>query len=62
MHIYEDTLEIYFDDLSENAQKEFIKIYGDNGNYDITPLAKIPISDSDDEHSSKVVMCVIEED
>jgi hypothetical protein len=38
-----DKIEIYFSDLSEDKQKEIIEILGNNGNYDVFPIADIPI-------------------
>ena len=41
-----DSIEIYFDDLNENAQKEILTIFGikdpEELNADIIPLAVIP--------------------
>ncbi len=34
-------VEIYIQDLTEEKQKEIIKMLGDNGNYDIVPIATI---------------------
>ena len=33
--------EVYFDDLKEEKQKEFIDLFGDNGNYDVFPMFQI---------------------
>ena len=45
-------MEIYFDDLNEDVQKEFLKVMGmetsDEGNYDVVPIAVIPIPEIDD--------------
>ena len=35
--------EVYFDDLKDEKQKEFIEIFGENGNYDVFPIIQIPI-------------------
>ena len=44
-------LEIYFHDLNEDAQKKFLKTMGietsDKGNYDIVPIAIVPIPEID---------------
>ncbi len=45
-------IEIHFDDLNENAQKKFLKAMGietsDKGNYDVIPIAIVPIPEIDD--------------
>lgn len=45
-------IEIYFDDLNEEAQKKFLKAMGietsDEGNYDIIPIAIVPMPEIDD--------------
>ena len=42
-------IEIYFNDLVKSKQDEIIEILGDNGNYDVIPIAKIPTEDDDNE-------------
>lgn len=37
-----DTIEIYFQDLSEEKQSEILEAWGDNGNYDVVPIAELP--------------------
>ena len=45
-------IEIYFDDLNEEAQKKFLKAMGietsEDGNYDIVPIAIVPVPEIDD--------------
>lgn len=36
-------LEVYFDDLNSHAQRDVIAVFGDNNNFDVFPLAVIPI-------------------
>lgn len=47
MKIGESEIEIYFDDLSEEAQKEFLKAMKmeseSDGNYEAFPIAVVPI-------------------
>lgn len=40
------TIEIYFDDLTEEKQKEILDTLGDNGNYDLFPLASLGYEES----------------
>ena len=43
----EENFEIYFDDLNDRAKQEFLKAQGletpDDGNYDVMPIAVVPI-------------------
>ncbi len=45
-------LEIYFDDLNEDSQKEFLKAMGmensNEGNYDVVPIAIISIPEMEE--------------
>lgn len=41
------TIEIYFDDLTEEKQKEILDNLGDNGNYDLFPLASLEYEESE---------------
>ena len=34
-------IEIYWDDLTESKQREILDALGDNGNYDVFPIATI---------------------
>lgn len=36
-------IEIYWDDLTDEKKKEIIETIGDNGNYDVFPIATIEI-------------------
>lgn len=38
-------IEIYWDDLTSEKQKEILDILGDNGNYDVTPIATIDVEE-----------------
>ena len=35
--------EIYWGNLNNETQKELLELMGDNGNYDVVPIATIPI-------------------
>ncbi len=43
-------ISIYFDDLKEEKQNEILAALGDDGNYDIIPIATL-YSDDDEEVS-----------
>lgn len=38
-------IEIYFQDLTKEKQKEIIEELGDNGNYDVFPIVRIPVEE-----------------
>ena len=40
--------DIYWDDLSDEAQKSLLNIMGENGNFDVFPIASINISPEED--------------
>ena len=35
-------VEIYWDDLTEEKQKEILEVFGDNQNFDLFPAAVLP--------------------
>ena len=37
-------VDLFWDDLSAEAQAELLKLIGDNGNYDVFPLASINVT------------------
>lgn len=39
----EKNIEIYWDDLTEKKQVEILAALGENGNYDVFPIATIPV-------------------
>lgn len=41
------TIEIYWGDLREEKQKEILETLGENGNYDVFPIAVLEIEDED---------------
>lgn len=44
------TIEFYWNDLTEKKQKELLEIFGENGNWDVIPIATMDYEDdSDDE-------------
>lgn len=36
-------IEIYWDDLTVEKQREILDAFGDNCNYDVFPIAEIPV-------------------
>lgn len=41
-------IEIYWDDLTPAKQAEILNALGDNGNFDVVPIAQIPIGEEED--------------
>lgn len=41
-------IEIYWDDLTTEKQNEILEALGENGNYDVIPIATIYLSEEDD--------------
>ena len=44
-----ETIEIFWNDLTEAKQKELLALLGDNRNWDVFPLATIDLEDYEDE-------------
>ena len=42
-------IEIYWDDLIPDKQKEILEQLGDNGNYDVFPIATIEFEETEDD-------------
>lgn len=41
------TIEIYWGDLCKEKQEEILETLGENGNYDVFPIAVLEIEDED---------------
>ena len=48
-----DAIQIFLDDLTRAKQDEIMKVLGDNGNYDVIPIAEIACLPEDD-HSPPI--------
>ena len=42
-------IQIFWDDLTSEKQQEILNALGDNGNYDVFPIAEIDVDDDDQE-------------
>ena len=42
------TIEIYWNDLTEEKQQELLNLLGDNQNWDVYPIAVIEIEEEED--------------
>jgi len=47
-------IEIYFQDLTEEKQKEILEELGENGNYDVFPIATIDFETDSSEELNKI--------
>lgn len=47
--------EIYWDNLNERTQKELLELMGDNGNFDVSPIAEIPIEIAEEENHLRIL-------
>lgn len=47
-----ETIPIYWNDLTPEKQKKLFEALGDNGNYDVHPLAEIPVPKKEDANES----------
>lgn len=52
------TISIMWDDLTKEKQNEILKTFGDNCNYDVFPIAEIPVDEEDDQTSRKRVTII----
>lgn len=43
---------LFWDDLSESAKKELLKLLGDNGNYDVFPIAQLEFEEDKHENGN----------
>ena len=41
---------LFWDDLSASAKEELLKLLGDNGNYDVFPIAQLEFEEDEDEN------------
>ena len=43
-------VQLFWDDLSASAKEELLKLLGDNGNYDVFPIAQFEFAEDEDEN------------
>ena len=51
--------EIYWGNLNKETQKELLELMGDNGNYDVVPIATIPIKMKQEEEPLLRILKVV---
>ena len=47
------SIEIYWQDLTPAKQQEILQAFGENGNYDVFPIATLDVSEEDEEFSGQ---------
>ena len=48
-HENRKVIQLFWDDLSSSAKERLLELFGDNGNYDVFPLAELVIENENDE-------------
>ncbi|GHU52477.1 hypothetical protein FACS1894132_02200 [Clostridia bacterium] len=51
--------DLFWGDLSDAAQSELLKLLGDNGNFDVFPLASVNVSPAEDEQTQGGEMAIV---
>ena len=56
-HENRKVIQLYWDDLSSSAKERLLELLGDNGNYDVFPLAELVIENETDENRKENEKC-----
>ena len=48
-HENRKVIQLFWDDLSSSAKERLLELFGDNGNYDVFPLAELVFENETDE-------------
>ena len=56
-HENRKVIQLFWDDLSSSAKERFLELFGDNGNYDVFPLAELVIENETDENREENEKC-----
>ena len=56
-HENRKVIQLYWDDLSSSAKERLLELLGDNGNYDVFPLAELVIENETDENREENEKC-----
>ena len=56
-HENRKVIQLYWDDLSSSAKERLLELFGDNGNYDVFPLAELVIETETDENREENEKC-----
>ena len=56
-HENRKVIQLFWDDLSSDAKERLLELLGDNGNYDVFPLAELVIEKETDENREENEIC-----
>ena len=56
-HENRKVVQLFWDDLSPSAKERLLELLGDNGNYDVFPLAELVIENETDENREENEKC-----
>ena len=56
-HENRKVIQLFWDDLSSSAKERLLELLGDNGNYDVFPLAELVIENETDENREENEEC-----
>ena len=56
-HENRKVIQLFWDDLSSSAKERLLELFGDNGNFDVFPLAELVIENETDENREENEKC-----
>ena len=56
-HENRKVIQLFWDDLSSDAKERLLELLGDNGNYDVFPLAELVFENENDENREENEEC-----
>ena len=56
-HENRKVIQLFWDDLSSSAKERLLELLGDNGNYDVFPLAELVFENENDENREENEQC-----
>ena len=56
-HENRKVIQLFWDDLSSSTKERLLELLGDNGNYDVFPLAELVIENETDENREENEKC-----
>ena len=56
-HENRKVIQLFWDDLSSSAKERLLELLGDNGNFDVFPLAELVIENETDENREEKEKC-----
>ena len=56
-HENRKVIQLFWDDLSSSAKERLLELLGDNGNFDVFPLAELVIENETDENREENEKC-----